>query len=714
MSEVDQVSYYCDGLKRATQAYVKLQNTMTLSEAMNQAVKYEMSHFGSDDKVNREKPEREPRFRGPPRPTSGSKKKLFTNRSYKPGHYSPTAQSKEGPGPDVARASREDLTVNETRLNLLCEDPLVYNRAPLLSVEGEIIQSDNKFKTKFLLDCGATTVYVSRAFVKEYGLETRVYTERTIWVKLGDNKIGEAILALVTIEIRFKNVPKYQCVAVVFDIPEEFDCVLAMPYFVDVQPAIDWKRRCFKRDVQVRASPMKTSTPLGKETRLEDEIESVERPTEDGRKLSKRERKNAKAEAMYTLGVVDSDGVETKYITRKKLKKFLRLSGKGAPEHDFMVVLTNDTIKRIEQDLKRNDEPDNVEWCLSPEQKADIDKWQYDSTERADDAKGRCIRQYGWCLCMDLMSAYYQARMKLDHTKHTAFQVPSDLYEYLVLPMGVSNAPATMHRLTSSLFKGLTHTRSFYDDIYVFTKSKDIDEHLRALHDVLEIQKKHKLYVKLFKWVFCAEAIPCLGDFIGRNGVRIDPDKFQTIRDLPVPRTQEQLHSFHGLTGYVQRFCEQYAELTAPLFTLLKKKIRRNSKITLNTVQLKNFKELEQRLVDTPFQRNELSAPCHGNQATSDLIKSIIAGYAMDEVIREIRRAIKKRSEPSRPRGASEKQYKPSFEERNLIWYQGATDEKPRIVVPNVVKLKHRIIDEVHESTYGGRPGCSGAAVDRR
>ncbi|GMF22833.1 unnamed protein product [Phytophthora fragariaefolia] len=130
--------------------------------------------------------------------------------------------------------------------------------------------------------------------------KTQVYTERTIRVKLGDNKIGEAILELVTIETQLKNVPNDQCVSVVFDIPEESDCVLGVP------------------------------------------------------------GKNVKAETMFTLGVVDSDGVETKYATRKKLRKFLRLSGKDAPEHDFMVVLTNDTIKRIEQDLKRNDEPDNV------------------------------------------------------------------------------------------------------------------------------------------------------------------------------------------------------------------------------------------------------------------------------------------------------------------------------------------------------------------
>ncbi|KAG3182126.1 hypothetical protein PC128_g14824 [Phytophthora cactorum] len=67
MSEVDQVSYYCDGLKRATQAFVKLQNATTLNEAMDQAAKYEMSHFGGERKPDREKPEQELRFRGKPR-----------------------------------------------------------------------------------------------------------------------------------------------------------------------------------------------------------------------------------------------------------------------------------------------------------------------------------------------------------------------------------------------------------------------------------------------------------------------------------------------------------------------------------------------------------------------------------------------------------------------------------------------------------------------
>ncbi|OWY91020.1 polyprotein, partial [Phytophthora megakarya] len=127
-----------------------------------------------------------------------------------------------------------------------------------------------------------------------------------------------------------------------------------------------------------------------------------------------------------------------------------------------------------------------------------------------------------WFPTMDLMSAHYQVRMREEDIKFTAFQVPNGLWEYLVLPMGVYNAPATMHRLTSKPFRGLESTKSFYD-IYLFTKSWSIDDYLSVLRKTLDILRDSKLYVKLSKCVFCAEEIPCLGDFVGRNGVRMDP-----------------------------------------------------------------------------------------------------------------------------------------------------------------------------------------------
>ncbi|KAE8984328.1 hypothetical protein PR003_g24476 [Phytophthora rubi] len=63
---------------------------------------------------------------------------------------------------------------------------------------------------------------------------------------------------------------------------------------------------------------------------------------------------------MFTIGVVDETGVETKYITRKKLRKFLRIKTKSIDEPDSMMVRTNETIKQVARSIQRRDHPDNV------------------------------------------------------------------------------------------------------------------------------------------------------------------------------------------------------------------------------------------------------------------------------------------------------------------------------------------------------------------
>ncbi|GMF17866.1 unnamed protein product [Phytophthora lilii] len=359
------------------------------------------------------------------------------------------------------------------------------------------------------------------------------------------------------------------------------------PSLLARQPNVDWKRRCFKDDESSGASTADTSTPCGKFSQangsgLHDAVDSESSSTRSLDSCRAAVPEMRPECEVKTAERPAGDVIETKYITREKLRKFLRLPAKDQPEHDFMIVLTNDTIKEIERDIKRNDEPDNVgsektkrflqtDWDPFKDNPAFPVLKEYNDTEfkpelpdrlpmerthppkyqptrsthllcpetcwmayrrlplpntdtvrqsvpmtRKEDMFDSMVGAY-YFSCMDLMSAYYQVRMKTDHIKYTVFQPPSGLYEYLVLPMGVSNAPATMHRLTSSLFKGLPHTRSFYDDIYIFTKSKDIAKHLQALREVLEILKVNKLYVKLFKCVFCDEEIPCLGGFIGRN-----------------------------------------------------------------------------------------------------------------------------------------------------------------------------------------------------
>ena len=59
-----------------------------------------------------------------------------------------------------------------------------------------------------------------------------------------------------------------------------------------------------------------------------------------------------------------------------------------------------------------------------------------------------------------------------------AFLTPMGLFEYVAMPLGLTNAPATFQQLMNLTFQDLLYkcVTVYLDDILVF--SKDVDEHL--------------------------------------------------------------------------------------------------------------------------------------------------------------------------------------------------------------------------------------------
>jgi len=79
------------------------------------------------------------------------------------------------------------------------------------------------------------------------------------------------------------------------------------------------------------------------------------------------------------------------------------------------------------------------------------------------------------------------------------------------------------------------------------------------------------LYANINKCIFGAEEIPFLGCFLGKDGVRADPEKIEAISQWPVPTSQRDLRKWLGLANYLHKYSENYAELARPLTSLLKK-----------------------------------------------------------------------------------------------------------------------------------------------
>ena len=75
---------------------------------------------------------------------------------------------------------------------------------------------------------------------------------------------------------------------------------------------------------------------------------------------------------------------------------------------------------------------------------------------------------------LDLVDGYYRLLMRASDIPFTAVSTPSGmLWQWLVMPQGLSNAPATFNRLVTQIFRpGQDHAQTHFDDIFVHSRAE--------------------------------------------------------------------------------------------------------------------------------------------------------------------------------------------------------------------------------------------------
>jgi len=191
---------------------------------------------------------------------------------------------------------------------------------------------------------------------------------------------------------------------------------------------------------------------------------------------------------------------------------------------------------------------------------------------------------------IDLKSGFPLIRMTLGHEKFTAFRTKFGLYEYLVIPFGLCNAPATFQREINRILRPLLGLElviktdvhvdeddgmvvvAYIDGILIATKGS-LDKHHKQVSKVFQLLMDNHKSVEIDKCIFDASEPTFLGFIVSGSGLRMDPEKAKAIVNWPRPTCRKEVQQLLGLWNFYRRFIHNFSGLVSPITDLLRQDV---------------------------------------------------------------------------------------------------------------------------------------------
>lgn len=235
----------------------------------------------------------------------------------------------------------------------------------------------------------------------------------------------------------------------------------------------------------------------------------------------------------------------------------------------------------------------------------------------------------------DVIAAFNTIRIKEGDEWKTAFLTRFGLYEYLVMPFGLCNAPGTFQSYINKILRDVLDVfcTAYLDDIPVYSATDE--EHDRHVEMVLERMKKTGLYLDIKKSKFGVRKVKYLSLIIMPEGIEMDPGKVKTIVDWEEPRSVKDIQSFLGFANFYRRIVARFSEVVRPLVEIIKRGPQ--AQLPLSAPALQAFKQLKKRFTTAPILAHfDPNLPTWLETDASDYVIAAVSSQEHNGVLRPV------------------------------------------------------------------------------
>ncbi len=176
---------------------------------------------------------------------------------------------------------------------------------------------------------------------------------------------------------------------------------------------------------------------------------------------------------------------------------------------------------------------------------------------------------------LDIRWGYNNVRIREGDEKKAVFKTRYGLFEPTVMYFGLTNSPATFQTMMNFINRDVilkheplgTTICVYMDDIGIATRT-NLDDHRRAVHDVLKVAQLYDLYFKPEKCLFHSSSMDYLGVILEKGVTRMDPTKIVGIDTWPVPKNATEVWKVLRFFNFYRPFIKDFAFIARPLHKL--------------------------------------------------------------------------------------------------------------------------------------------------